>query len=152
MHKWRKNMLVKEYHRKYLNDIREQKPLSREELLEQIKSDYVVLDKSDIEYARENINEVNNRVHELIKNRMYEERQHIRIATEYYWRNRIAYFFPSAHKAFLHRWELEKMKELLSLPAYQEFMKHAKEWMTGKKEKPKSLVEDTFGGLITKTK
>lgn len=145
-------MQVKEYHRKYLNDIRERKPLTREELLEQIKSDYVVLDKSDIEHARANIDEINNRVHELIKNRMYEEKPHIRIATEYYWRNRIAYFFPMAHKAFLDKWEAEKRRELVNLPAYQEFGKHAREWATGKKDTPKTEVENIFGGLITKVK
>ena len=145
-------MQAKEYHRKYLNDIREQKPLTREELLGQIKSDYAVLDKTDIEHARANIGEINNRVHELIKNRMYEEKPHIRIATEYYWRSRIAHFFPIANEAYLARQETEKRRELVNLPAYQAFEKHVREWASGKKDKPKTEVENIFGGLITKVK
>lgn len=116
-------MTVKEYHRVYLDDIRNKKPLTEDEILSQIKLDYEITEKEDIENANNSLAYIMEFVKKLMNNRIYEEQQSKRILNEFSYRNRILDFFPMAHSVFIRKWEDENRKDAFSSDEYATMVK-----------------------------
>lgn len=143
-------MIVKQYHGKYITDIKARKPLTLEELLNQIKADYSVFDKVDIENGRVAWNRnsfVRDMANKLIKNRTEEESFPVRLSKESYYRNRILFgLFPNANLRLIKKWDEENKQDTFKMPEYRKWMDKVKtgEIYETDKKKKQSVEDDPF--------
>lgn len=144
-------MQRKEYHRKYLMDIRLQSDIESKDVFSQVKKDYEVNSRDDVEYAQKRLSEIGKIISDLRKNRKYNANDRSRILVEYSLRARIASYFPRAFQKRNQEWQKEQEEEMVKTPEYKQFELFAESVKTGKPaptKKERSEFSDIFEGLV----
>lgn len=139
-------MKIKEYHQVYLDDISNKKPLTEEEVLSQIKLDYGIKDKEDINYANQNIGLIKKLVNKLIDNRVNEQDKVKRIINEFFYRNRILGYFPKSHLIFTRKWDKENRTDAFLSDEYKTMVRKQaiRLQQEGSKKKKANSLNDTL--------
>lgn len=144
-------MQRKEYHRKYLMDIKLQSDIDPKEVFSQVKKDYGVSSRVDVEYAQKRLSEIGVLIAELRKNRKYNTNDRSRILKEYSLRARIASYFPMAYKKSVEDWQKEQTAEMVVTKEYKQYELFAESVKAGKPvptKKERSEFSDIFEGLV----
>ena len=96
---------VKNYFKKYTNDIRNGKKITEKEIFEQIKDDFELFDKEENKevWAKEEVR-IKKLVRNIIRNRTSDKPSHIRISMEHLNRSMIRAMFPKGKLLFIKYW------------------------------------------------
>lgn len=137
------------YHKKYLQDIKGKVDITPFDVFQQIKADYGVVLPEDVDKAQASLKEIGDLLNRLIRNRKFNDNEQERIMKEYFYRVRIAKYFPKAYTKSLEDWEKEKIGQVVSSEEWKEAEKVAKAWREGRHAQPKDTpFKKIFGNLV----